>query len=167
MKLLLALSLLLSIGAQAQQSADICGPNRDQVRVPGGSKPSLTCGKYEHDVRPGGCTLSGTPAKDGSVMCLPSPPVCVDDMHQVTEKEWQAIKERLGLAESQLIALGTDFYRRPDMRRIPATALDITKPIKAPCPSKNYSHEGDRNGPFRIGDAYRLIDVIYCYAEPH
>ena len=51
----------------------------------------LKCGKYQHidqscyaDMSNGGCL----------------PLRCVDDLHTVTEKEWQDLQERLRLAES-------------------------------------------------------------------
>lgn len=72
------------------------------------SAPKLKCGKYQHvyhvDAYTGGAPCSGGPE---AVMCVsiavyhPEVNECVDDMHVVTERDWQELRQRLQLLEGK------------------------------------------------------------------
>jgi hypothetical protein len=67
--------------------------------------PSLTCGKYQHiDHWPSQCGPVPCDEKTGICLgiCGPVPPdKCVDDIHVITEKEWQNLLERLQTLDGQ------------------------------------------------------------------
>jgi hypothetical protein len=73
--------------------------------VPAPPKP-LHCGKYQHvDHWPGVCGPAPCDEKTGvcTAMCTPPPPdKCVDDLHPVTEREWQETMERLAAMEKYI-----------------------------------------------------------------
>jgi len=72
------------------------------------SQPALTCGKYQHvEHWTGRCGPALCDEKTGEcyAVCTPAPPdKCVDDMHEVTEREWQEMKARIAELERQLRA---------------------------------------------------------------
>lgn len=69
----------------------------------------LKCGQYEHvEHWPGRCgpslckDLNGTLSSCDAV-CTPLPPdKCVDDLHTVSEKEWQSLLVRLTILEKEV-----------------------------------------------------------------
>ena len=80
----------------------VAAPQKPRLFGDGLNLPEpLTCGKYQHvDSPPMYCGDVSGPY--GGNMCYP--PHCVDDMHLVTEREWQAIQDRLD-ASVKLAAL--------------------------------------------------------------
>lgn len=68
--------------------------------------PPLNCEKYQHVYHwSGNCGPSPCDSVGGcSAVCYPPPPDrCVDDMHEVTEKEWQKLIERLKYLEEHVL----------------------------------------------------------------
>lgn len=82
--------------------------NGDVIIEASPQPPVLTCGPYQHVYHwSGTCGPSPTVCSDNAIgcyalsICAPIPPdKCVDDMHEVTEREWQALLERLKVLES-------------------------------------------------------------------
>lgn len=75
------------------------------VTVPSPAKP-LVCGKYQHVFHwPGPC--GPTPCNENGCLavCSPRPAdTCVDDMHEVTEREWQETLKRIAELEKLAMA---------------------------------------------------------------
>ena len=67
----------------------------------------LACGKYQHVYHwPGACGPASCNADTMvcNASCSPLPPDrCVDDMHEVTEREWQELNERLKMLHSEVV----------------------------------------------------------------
>lgn len=65
--------------------------------------PSLTCGPYQHLYHwPGDCGPVPCVNLSCEAVCTPVPyDKCVDDMHEVTEREWQSVLERLKALEQK------------------------------------------------------------------
>lgn len=56
----------------------------------------LVCGKYQHEVEQGFKTCRHLPDNPpGIVTCDPKPVQCADDLHVLTEREWQELIEAL------------------------------------------------------------------------
>src|ERR1700761_709918 len=86
MKTVLVVGLCVGIGTGLQA--------QDSVKA---------CPKYQHDESLHWMeNCQPVPGSDLIVQCDPTPPVCVDDMHAITEKGWQAIQARLGALEAQI-----------------------------------------------------------------
>jgi len=110
--ILLGLALLVGTVCVGQQPHVCPGPHGtvvdcgDAVPIPStGSvaKPApLKCGKYQRMVRSLTQSCKADPSdKTGMIaICEDSkPPYCVDDLHVVTEKEWQETTQRLFVLE--------------------------------------------------------------------
>ena len=71
-----------------------------------GSSPApLKCGKYQHEITPRGqhdCHV----VNGNLIQCTEDPPVCADDMHVVTEREWQELKAHIRTLESLICVNG-------------------------------------------------------------
>ncbi len=65
--------------------------------------PPLVCPKYQHvEHWPGGC--GPVPCNENTciAVCAPPPPdKCVDDMHELTEREWQELMQRVEKLEKK------------------------------------------------------------------
>lgn len=56
----------------------------------------LKCDKYQHEVKHGWVEMNRCHSLGGNlVQCDKEPIDCVDDLHVVTEKEWQELQERI------------------------------------------------------------------------
>lgn len=70
----------------------------------------LKCEKYQHVYHwPSACGPSSCSDVGGmsscDAVCYPPPPDrCVDDMHSITERDWQALMERLNRLETKQAA---------------------------------------------------------------
>lgn len=75
------------------------------------SNPPLQCGKYQHvDHWAGTCAPAPCNGESCFAVCYPPPPDhCVDDIHQLTEREWHDLQEILtrtvNILEAQVKAL--------------------------------------------------------------
>lgn len=123
----LTLFLLLTPALFAQTSATYSS----------GTQAPLKCGKYQHvDHFDGGC-LAG-PRHGDTVMdvCIQMPPtdVCVDDMHPVTEREWQELMKRLDALKASF-TLEQPSQSPSDMSIIPDS---LTGPGAAPNPASSH-----------------------------
>jgi len=90
---MIPLALLLALMQQPQYAADKSLPIDSRPAKP------LTCPKYQHVE---GAT-SLCPCDSSGCKCEPPKPKCVDDMHEVTEKEWQELMARLKKLEGSWI----------------------------------------------------------------
>lgn len=148
MKTLIAILLSpLAIGVQAQTSGilNINGSGGPDAR----QKPP-TCGKYQHVFHwPGTCGPSSCDENGGCfAVCYPPPPDrCVDDIHTVTEAEWQALMKRVAELEHPASDMRLrDFWVIP---QIPETGVYFTqdnvrcstslklKKARVPCDAKH------------------------------
>lgn len=133
--------------AGTQTYDHMCGPNRDQQCVAGGTK--LTCGKYEH-VQKGRPGYSGG-ACDGEVgltNCVSIavwheaiPDMCVEDMHEVTEAQWQAMRQSFDLLtnlediqEKQIMDLVKAAESQDREMKYLIKAMEIIQPKKSATP---------------------------------
>ena len=105
---LLAAVLGIGIACAGQQPAQISSGAGDAVpqgrSAVAGTAPDsklLKCGKYEHvDHWPGGCGPSPCDEHGCYAVCLPPPPdKCAPDLHVVTEREWQDLKDHIRTLE--------------------------------------------------------------------
>jgi hypothetical protein len=77
------------------------------VRLPGTDantpKTELKCGRYQHvEHWPSGCGPVPCDATACYSVCTTPPPdKCVDDMHEVTERDWQTLMDRLAALEAE------------------------------------------------------------------
>jgi hypothetical protein len=73
------------------------------IKLPGYTPKPLQCGKYQHvEHWPGACGPVPCDQNGCSAVCLPPPPdKCVDDLHTVTEREWQDLMKRIEKLESK------------------------------------------------------------------
>lgn len=105
MRAILAIALLsaAAFGQQCKPAGDVdCGKLM-------GAKPAvkapLKCGQYQHEQKtPAGCANvcdESETACEAICLSVPATDQCVDDIHFVTEKEWQNILRRLALLESK------------------------------------------------------------------
>lgn len=102
---LLLLSLLGGCEAQAQNKPD-----------PRAIKAPLKCGDFQHVYHwPGPCGPQECSSEGGCLaICLPPPEdKCVDDMHDVTERDWQDLMERVRAVEAQLALVIASLDRKP------------------------------------------------------
>lgn len=97
MKILTAiLFATLAIGVQAQTGVTTVVPG-DGTTV----QKTITCGPYQHNQHtPAHCANNGCITNDSwvcttSCQYVPAEDKCVDDLHWVTEAEWQALMKRL------------------------------------------------------------------------
>lgn len=89
----LAIFLLMAVSAWGQQTQPV-GVMQNKTSVP------LQCGKYQHVESPAPmCGDSVYFGPDGKLVSSCFAPYCVDDMHLVTEREWQELMERLSKLE--------------------------------------------------------------------
>jgi hypothetical protein len=58
------------------------------------------CPKYQHVVWSGSMTSCRSVNGSNLIECDPAPVQCADDLHIVTEKEWQELMHRIGDLES-------------------------------------------------------------------
>lgn len=100
-----AVLLMTSVCAWGQ---DYCAggdpPKNDSKCIPASEammKP-LKCGKYEH-LEPATTTVT---SPSGTVFQTQTYQHCAPDMHEVTEKEWQELQERLKALEKTLECYG-------------------------------------------------------------
>jgi hypothetical protein len=100
--------LIFAAACGAQQgtgtSLTICPAGQALASVKGEWKCQLVCGKYQHvDHWPSACGPAPCDEKTGvcTAICAPPPPdKCVDDLHVVTEREWQEIQADLQKLEA-------------------------------------------------------------------
>ena len=86
--------------------ASVAGAQTVPIRVPGDTGAStaeqaktallLTCGKYQH-FEPSLTSMRGD-------MLIKLPDRCVDDLHMVSEREWQQLIDRIEQLERELKA---------------------------------------------------------------
>lgn len=100
MKLLIAL-LMLGVCAWGQQAAPIPVMQHKVEVAP------LKCGQYQHVYHwPGRCGPAPCDDSGCYAVCYPPPPdKCVDDMHEVTEREWQHLTDAIKVDEEMIHSL--------------------------------------------------------------
>lgn len=95
--------LMITSACGAQNTTTLSGPVTATNVMVGPAQPPLDCGKYQHVFHwPGSCGLSQCDGQFCASTCsTPPPDKCVDDMHEVTEREWQQLMDRLRALESK------------------------------------------------------------------
>jgi hypothetical protein len=96
--------LLQMVGmCHAQTVRDLTGAGAGKT-----STSTLHCGKYQHVFHWEGVCGPQPPSVYAVTICLPPPPdKCEDDMHELTEREWQQTLARIYALENPHLSMGS------------------------------------------------------------